>query len=35
MGDYNIASLKSSVQSPTSDFLEMMYDKSFLTLFLD
>ena len=35
MGDYNIASLKSSVQSPTSDFLEMMYDKSFQTLFLD
>ena len=32
MGDYNIDLLKSSVHSPTSDFLEMMYDKSFYNL---
>ena len=32
MGDYNINLLKSNVHSPTSDFLEMMYDKSFYNL---
>ena len=32
MGDYNIDLLKSNVHSPTSDFLEMMYDKSFYNL---
>ena len=35
MGDYNIDLLKSSVHNPTSDFLEMMHDNFFLTLFVD
>ena len=32
MEDYNIDLLKSGVHSPTSDFLEIMYDKSFYNL---